>query len=107
MKRNNKNQKNQNQEIKLDTHFIERFKMRFQDFDLTQVEEIIKRSKRYTTKNIDSVPFPVVKKKLQNPMYSDSVYYVNPKFNMVFVVVKNIVETVLYLDGRDGYNLSY
>lgn len=102
-----KNKKSQNQEIKLDPHFIERFKMRFSDIDLNQVEELITRSKRYTTNNLDSVPFPVIKKKLQNPMYSDSVYYVNQKFNMVFVAVKNTIETVLYLDGKDGYTLSY
>lgn len=104
MRKNKKNNKNEKPQLVLDIHFMERLKLRFEDVKLDDIDTIIQHSKRYTIKNIDSCPFQVVKNKLRNPQYSDSVYLVNSKFNMIMVSVNNVLKNVLYLDGTDGYS---
>ena len=65
----NKNHKNQNQEIILDEYFVQRLNQRFSEVDINKLYEIVKFSKRYSIKQIDSCPFQVVKNKLRNPEY--------------------------------------
>ena len=100
-----KNNKVKNQvSLTIDEHFVERLRQRFSEVKLEDIDNIIKFSKKYTPKNLDSCPFQVVKNKLRNPQYSDSVYLVNSKFNMIMVSVNNVLKNVLYLDGTDGYS---
>lgn len=106
MNNKNKNNKNQNQEINLDEYFVTRLNQRFSEININKVDEIVKFSKRYSIKQIDSCPFPVVKNKLRNPDYPNSVYLVNTKFNLIMVQVGNVLKNALYLDGSDGYSFA-
>ena len=106
MRKNKKNNRNEKPQLVLDTHFMERLKLRFEDVKLDDVDTIIQHSKKYTVKNLDSCPFQVVKNKLKNPEYPNSLYLVNSRFNMIMVSVNNVIMNVLYLDGRDGYNIA-
>jgi len=90
--------------MKFDDHFITRLKQRFSNISMDEVENVIKYSKRYTSNHIDSCPYKVVRKKMMNDMYSDSIYLVNYKYNTILVAVKNVITTVLYLDGSEGYS---
>ena len=87
----------------MDEYFTQRLRERFYELPLHMIENVIGLSKRYTLHNVHSCPYKVVTKKLKNPQYSDSVYFVNPKYNLVMVAVKNVLLNVLYLDGREGY----
>ena len=109
MSKKSKNIKKKNKQkavITFDDHFITRFKQRFYNINMDDVENVIKCSKRYTSNNIDSCPYKVVRKKMMNDMYSDSVYLVNYKYNTILVAVKNVLTTVLYLDGSEGYSFE-
>jgi hypothetical protein len=107
MKTKNKNQKN-NEKVtyNLDEYFVTRMNQRFSEININKLDEIISFSKRYSIKQITSCPFPVVCNKLRNPEYPNSVYLVNPKFNMIMVSVGNVLKNVLYLDGKDGYSFA-
>ena len=106
--KNNKNKKN-NEKVnyQIDDYFATRLKQRFSEVNLEKIDEIISFSKKYSIKQLDSCPFQVVKNKLRNPEYPNSIYLVNPKFNLVMVAVGNVLKNALYLDDRDGYSFSY
>jgi hypothetical protein len=89
----------------MDEYFVQKLRARFSEIPLDRVDEVIAFSKRYTPKSANDCPFKVVANKLRNPQYSDSVYLVNPKYNLIMVAVSNVLLNVLYLDGKDGYNL--
>jgi hypothetical protein len=98
---NNKNQVKS--QFVIDIHLIERFKLRFSDVNFSDLETIVKFSKKYNSSNVHQCPFDVVKNKIRN--YSNQVFLVNTKFNMILVQENNTLKNVLYLDGTDGYNI--
>lgn len=107
---NNKNKKQKNHPkpvFKIDEYFVNRMNERFIEIDLKKIDEIISLSKKYTTSNRLHCPFAVVSSKLINPKHPNTMYIVNPKYNLIMVSVKNVLINALYLDGKDGYDYSY
>lgn len=88
---------------KLTDYFEERFVKRFSEINLSKVEEVISRSKKYNSSNMMHCPYKVVKKKLSNPMYAGYSYLVNPFYNLILVLDNTTITNALYLDGTDGY----
>ena len=103
MSKKGKNKIRKQVELVVDTHLVERFKLRFSDVSFSELDTIVKFSKKYNKSNVHSCPFDVVKNKLRN--YTEQIFLVNTKFNMVIVQEGNTLKNVLYLDGRDGYNI--
>ncbi len=89
----------------LDDHFIERLNQRFDNIDLEDVEYYVRTSEKFVPADVNRkyIPYKTLISKLYNPMYSNSVYYVNKNLNAIFVMVNNSLKNVLYLDGRYGY----
>ena len=107
MKNKNKNKNHPKPVFKIDEYFVKRMNERFAEIDLNKIEEIISHSKKYTSSNLFNCPFKVVVNKLINPKYPNTMYIVNPKYNLIMVSVNNLICNALYLDGKDGYDYSY
>ena len=85
------------------THY---FNQRLNDRFKMSVHELlseIQNYKRYTQVNKMSCPWKEVRKKLFNPNYPNSIYYVNQKDNMIVVADGDLLINCLYLDGTWGY----
>ena len=103
MSKKGKNKIRKQVELRIDEHLVERFKLRFSDVSFSELDSIVKFSKKYNKTNAHTCPFDVVKNKLRN--YTEQIFLVNTKFNMVLVQEGSTLKNVLYLDGRDGYNI--
>lgn len=90
--------------LKINEELLWRLKGRFNesvnDLDLDTFEV-------YSKNNINTCPYVVVRNKIQNNPFS--FYLVNEMKNMAIAGKKfgkeSILNTVLYLDGREGYKL--
>lgn len=107
MKNKNKNHNKPKPVFKIDEYFVKRLNERFAEIDINRIDEVISFSKKYTQGNIMNCPFKVVANKLRNPEHPNTMYIVNPKYNLIMVSVNNLIINALYLDGKDGYDFSY
>jgi 5-methylthioribose kinase len=95
-----------NNKPQINYYFMERLQQRFNNVNLSDIENILSESERFVPADVNRkfIPYPTLISKLRNINYSDSVYYVNKKLNAIFVTINDeYLVNCLYLDGSYGY----
>ena len=85
------------QMISYKDHALEMLEARFNlnEIDITRMKRVNK---------FNAHKFPVLAQKYKTGIHMQTEYLVSTFHNLALAVVGNLVVTVLYLDGRNGYN---